>query len=80
MKYLDLLVGYLEHRCKVSGMNCIISPGEIRMFFAEGVRNFAGVEVNDYGFPMFDRNPPLIDGEPAFYFLNNYIFWELIED
>ncbi len=80
MKYLDLLVRYLEHRCQINGVECIISPGEINMFFAAGVRNFAGVEVNDHGFPLFDKNPPLVDGKPAFHFLNNFIFWELIED
>jgi len=78
MKFKHLLFGYLEDRSRTQKEELIISLKFIEKQFLAGIREFLGVTVNDFGFPLFDDHPPIINGEPAKYFLNNFIFWELI--
>lgn len=78
MIYTHVLFGYLTHRYQSRRIEFNGTLEEINQYFAVGIRDFYGVHVNDLGFPMYDLEPPIIDNEPAKYFLNNYIFWSLI--
>jgi len=78
MIYTHVLFGYLTHRYETRRIEFNSTLEEINTYFAAGIRDFNGVHVNDFGFPMFDLKPPIINNEPANYFLNNYLFWELI--
>ena len=71
---------YITHRARIRGEQLNYSQQEIEEFFISGIRNIAGVELNDEGFPLYDDTPPEYNGVPAKYFLNNYIFWELIHE
>lgn len=78
MKFKHLLFGYLEERSRTKKEELIISLKFIEKQFLAGIREFLGVTVNEFGFPLFDDFPPTINGEPAKHFLNNYIYWEQI--
>ena len=78
MKYKDLVFGYLEERSRTKRELLVYTLDFIEEQFLAGIREFAGVTVNDFGFPLFDDHPPIINGVTAKHFLNNYIYWELI--
>jgi len=69
---------YITHRARIRKEELNYTQSEIEEFFNSGIRNIAGVELNNEGFPLYDDAPPEYHGVPAKHFLNNYIYWELI--
>lgn len=74
----QFLFAYLIERSRIKGETLNYTQESLEAFFQSGIRKLAGVTVNDEGFPLFDDEPPIYDGEPGKHFLNNYIYWELI--
>ena len=72
------LYQYLVHRARIKREQLNYSPREIENYFLAGIRNIAGVELNDEGFPLYDNAPPEYNGGTGNHFLNNFIYWELI--
>lgn len=78
MKYKHLVFGYLKERSRTKKELLVYTLDFIEKQFLAGIRNIAGVELNDEGFPLYDDAPPEYNGVTAKHFLNNYIYWELI--
>jgi hypothetical protein len=69
------LFNYLTERSRIKGVQLVYSREQMEQLFLSGIRTFAGVTVNDFGFPLFDDEPPVYGVEPGKHFLNNYIYW-----
>ncbi len=72
------LFQYLVHRAKIKGEQINFTQKGIESYFKNGVRTILGVEINEYGFPLYDQQPPIYGDKPGLHFLNNYIYWSLI--